>query len=252
MPPSSRATVAVVEHGAARAVFGDRTGGVSMPPFASRNVGDHVGDDPDAVAENRRRFARAAFGPDAPEPTTWSWLQQVHGAAVHVVTGAPATPSAGPPTADAALTTVRNHVVAVVTADCAPVALLSEEAVAVVHAGHRGVRAGVVERAVRAMRDHTRAPVHAVIGPTIRPARYEFGADDLEAFVARFGPSAAATTAHGAPALDLVACVRRALAEMGVEAIDDVAVCTAASPSHFSYRRDGRTGRQATAAVLRP
>ncbi|HEX5614160.1 MAG TPA: polyphenol oxidase family protein [Acidimicrobiia bacterium] len=250
---TARPTAVVAGVGSAVAVFGDRHGGVSVAPFASRNVGDHVGDDPDAVAENRRRFAAAALGvgAGAVEPRTWTWLAQVHGAAVHTAEEAPHA-GAPVPCADAAVTSRRGHVVAVVTADCAPIALLTDETVGIVHAGHRGLLAGVVERAVQEVRAQTAAPITAVIGPCIHPDRYEFGVDDLAPFVARFGVGVAAVTADGRPALDLRAGVRGALRDVGVAAIDDVGICTAASSDHFSHRRDGVTGRQASIAMVRP
>lgn len=254
---ASEPSAAVVEVGGTVVVFGDRTGGVSVPPYGSRNVGDHVGDAPDAVIENRRRFARVAFGsgaPDPTDPTAWTWPRQVHGTAVHVVaaTTASAAPATTPPTADGVVTTVPGHAVAVVTADCAPVALLTDDVVGIVHAGHRGLLAGVVERAVEAVRARTKAPILAVVGPCIRAARYEFGVEDLQPLVARFGTDAAATTERGRPALDLLVCLRRALHDVGVSSLDDVGICTSASADHFSHRRDGRTGRQASVAMVRP
>jgi copper oxidase (laccase) domain-containing protein len=92
-------------------------------------------------------------------------------------------------------------------------------------------------------------PVVAVLGPCIHPAHYEFGADLLARLVARFGPEVAGTTVDGRPALDVPAAVRATLAVAGVSAVTDVGVCTAASPDHFSARRDGTTGRQAVVVV---
>lgn len=92
--------------------------------------------------------------------------------------------------------------------------------------------------------------MRAALGPCIHPARYAFSADDLARVVDRYGPAVAATTADGHRALDLPAGVRVALDRAGVADLHDVGVCTAASPDHFSYRRDGRTGRQAVVAVL--
>lgn len=229
--------------GPARVVCSDRHGGVSQPPYGTCNVGDHVGDEPAAVHENRRRVARAA---GLPTPARWVWLRQVHGANVHVAAGA-----AAPPVADAAVTATLGLPLAVVAADCAPLVLACDDAVAVAHVGHRGLRAGVVARAVGALRAQGNGPVRAFLGPCIRPARYEFGADDLAGLVERFGPSVAARTEQRGLALDLPEAVRVALAETGVVDLDDCGTCTAGSPDHFSYRRDGTTGRQVTVAVLR-
>jgi YfiH family protein len=203
-----------------------------------------VGDDAAAVARNRASVAQGAglVGPEA-----WVWLHQVHGRAVHVAT---APSGADVPDADAAVTAVRGLPLAVITADCAPIALACDGAVGVVHAGHQGLELGVIEAAVAALRALGTGPVRAFLGPCIRPDRYEFGAADLERLVARFGPSVAGRTSAGRPALDVPAAVRVALASCGVDALDDTGVCTSASPTHFSYRRDGITGRQATIVEL--
>ena len=87
-----------------------------------------------------------------------------------------------------------------------------------------------------------------MLGPPF--CRDEFGADLLDRLVARFGETVAARTATGSPALDVPAAVRAALRGAGVDELDDVGVCTAASPDYFSYRRDGETGRQAMLVVL--
>jgi YfiH family protein len=217
---------------------------VSDAPYDAANLGDHVGDDAAAVVENRRRAASAiALTPD--EPDAWVWLRQVHGDTVLTVDRAPAEP----PEADAAVTARVGLPLAVLTADCAPIALVAPEAVGVVHAGWPGLEAGVIEAAVGALRALSRGPVRAVLGPCIHPARYEFGADLLARLVDRFGPAVAGVTAAGTPALDIPTAVRIALHRAGVDELDDVDTCTAASPDHFSYRRDGVTGRQAVIVV---
>jgi YfiH family protein len=242
VPTLLRAAVGPVE-----IVCSGRHGGVSLAPYDSCNVGDHVGDAEAAVAENRRRVAEAAGLTD---PATWTWLHQVHGVAVHPVEGDER--GVAPPKADAAVTALSGRPLAVVTADCAPIVLAADGAVGVVHAGHRGLYDGVVEQAVARLRAITRGRVRAFLGPCIRPARYEFGERDLAPFVARFGDPVAARTDDGRPALDIPATVRLALERAGVDQRDvsDCGICTAASPEHFSYRRDGTTGRQVTVAVL--
>jgi len=234
----------LVTLGSARVWCSDRRGGVSSAPFDACNVGDHVGDDPEAVRVNRGRVAAAAglAGPDR-----WVWMRQVHGIEVHV-----ASEPTGDhlPEGDAAVTAVRGLPLAVVTADCAPIALACDDAVGVVHAGHRGLELGVIAAAVAALRNIGNGPVRAYLGPCIRPARYEFGARDLARLVARFGPEVEGRTLAGRPALDIPAAVRRALDECGVESFDDSGECTAESDAHYSYRRDGLTGRQATTVVL--
>jgi len=148
------------------------------------------------------------------------------------------------------VTTTTRLPLVVLTADCAPIALVTDDAVAAVHAGWQGLLAGVVESAVARLRELGRGSVRAALGPCIRPARYEFGAADLERVAARFGNGVRATTDAGKPALDIPAAVRIALARAGVDDLYDCGVCTSASPDHFSHRRDGQTGRQGLVAFL--
>jgi hypothetical protein len=219
---------------------------VSAVPYASANLAGHVGDDPAAVAENRARVATAAGLPD---PDLWWFLDQVHGADV-VTVRAPRPTGTPPPAADAAVTAAVGVALVVLTADCAPVALADDHAVGVVHVGWRGLLAGVVPAAVAALRAVGSGPVRALIGPCIRPGRYEFGREDLDLLVARFGATVEARTDTGRPALDVAAGVRIALAEVGVTDVDDLGWCTAGDPVRwFSHRRDGTTGRQGLVVV---
>lgn len=227
--------------GTARVVFTDRHGGVSGGPYRSANLAFHVGDASDAVAENRARAAeRAGMG----RPDVWACLNQVHGTDV-VSFDSPDTE----PDADASVTTAVGLPLVILTADCAPLAIVADGAVAAVHAGWAGLEAGVVERAVEAVRAVAPGPLRAVLGPCIHPERYEFGAELLERLVTRFGTDVAAVTREGTPALDIPAAVRIALQSAGVDVLDDVGICTASSADYFSYRRDGATGRQAMLVV---
>jgi hypothetical protein len=226
-------------------VWSDRHGGVSAPPFDRANLGSGVGDLPAAVAENRRLLAESLALDD---PSGWCWLRQVHGTnvvAAEVVAGV-----AEPPAADAAVTAVAGLPLVVLTADCAPVALACDDAVAVAHAGWPGLLAGVLEATVARLRIIGSGPVRAALGPCVHPARYEFGRDDLARMVARLGPEVESRTEIDTPALDVPAAVRAALARVEVTDVEDVDVCTSASPDHFSYRRDVRTGRQGLVVVL--
>jgi hypothetical protein len=103
---------------------------------------------------------------------------------------------------------------------------------------------------VFALRKAGAGPVRGVLGPCIHPASYEFGTDLLERLTSLLGAEVASHTADGAPALDVPLAVRRSLERVGIDVLDDVDVCTAASPDYFSYRRDGTTGRQAVVAVI--
>jgi YfiH family protein len=236
-----------VRLGPACITFTDRHGGVSAPPFDGANLGDRTGDDPEHVRENRRRLAAAVAPSGAPaDPRKWMWLHQVHGREA-IVVDAP-LPTA--PAVDAVVTVARRLPLVVLTADCAPIALATDDAVAAVHAGWPGLLAGVVEGAVAELRRAGRGPVRAALGPCIHPDRYEFGLADLDRIAARLGDEVRAVTATGRPALDIPAAVRAALERAGVDDLQDVDVCTADSRDHFSYRRDGTTGRQALVAFL--
>jgi len=176
---------------------------------------------------------------DAP----WTWLRQVHGDTVITVT----VPGAGAgSTADASVTDEAGAVLAVLTADCAPVALVSPEGVvAAVHAGWRGLRAGVLQRAAEAARALGATELGAVLGPCIHAECYEFGSDDLDVVAAELGDGVRALTAERRPALDLPTAVASALKQVGVTRFDDVGVCTACSDDYFSWRGRGELARQA-------
>jgi hypothetical protein len=197
--------------------------------------GDLGGDGPEV--ERRRR---------AVVELPWSVLEQVHGARVLLVE----RPGAGSgEAADAAVTTSGGAALAVLTADCAPVALASPEKIlGIVHAGWRGLRAGVLESAVQAMRRLGATRVEAVIGPCIHPCCYAFGTAELDQLEGRYGPSVRASDRDGKPALDLPAGVRAALHTSGVELAGDADVCTSCSDSHWSWRRAATDRRQATVA----
>ncbi|MDP8938423.1 MAG: polyphenol oxidase family protein [Actinomycetota bacterium] len=179
---------------------------------------------------------------DAP----WTWLRQVHGADVVEVRG----PGDGAGTrADAAVTTEAGCALAVLTADCAPVALSSPEGViGVAHAGWMGLLAGVLERTVDRMRALGASEVAAVVGPCIRAECYEFGTEHLDRVAARLGEGVRGTSATGTPALDVPAAARSALATVGVSDVVEAGRCTACDPDYFSWRAGGEMARQAVVA----
>jgi YfiH family protein len=175
-----------------------------------------------------------------------SWVRQVHGDRVVVVGGDGREVVRGAE-GDALVTAEPDLPLAVLTADCAPVALASPEGVvAAVHAGWAGVVAGVVDRAVAAMRDLGATDVQGALGPCIRPECYRFGESDLERVVGALGPSVRGVTTSGAPALDLPAAVRAALARAGAELVADEGICTAcAADDCYSHRARREPERQA-------
>jgi polyphenol oxidase len=224
-----------------RALSTQRTGGASRPPFESFNLGAHVGDSAEAVLENRRRLCALAKLPAEPV-----WLSQQHGTEVLDLDG----PEDVPRAADASCTRHAARVCAILTADCLPVLLASESGagVAAVHAGWRGLAAGVIEASVGAL---GLAPpsLLAWLGPGIGRGHFEIGAEVREALL-RADPEAEdafVPNARGRYLADLASLARRRLERLGIARIYGGDACTYASPErYFSYRRDGRTGRQAT------
>ena len=214
-----------------------RAGGVSLAPFDSLNLGDHVDDQPQAVAENRRRLTEH-FG-IAP-----AWLQQVHGVAV-----AHADPSIVA-IADASWSATPGVACTVMTADCLP-ALFCNRAgtrIAAAHAGWRGLAAGVLEATLDSL-DTPPVEVMVWLGPAIGPERFEVGGEVREAFVAHlpaaeqaFVPSINA----GRFMADIYQLARLRLAARGVTAVYGGGYCTVTDPRFFSYRRSPRTGRFAS------
>lgn len=229
-----------------RRVTTTRAGGVSAPPYDTFNLGDHVGDDPTAVAANRSRLA-AAIGLAADHVV---WMNQVHSDRVAVVDG-PRDPDAEGPvdSVDALVTARRGVALAVVSADCVPV-LLADAAAGVVgaaHAGRVGAAAGVVLRTLEAMVDlgARAADVSAVLGPAVSGPHYEVP-EEMAADVERRLPGSRTSTPRGTPALDLRAGVARQLLEAGVAAVEIDPRCTVTDPELFSHRRDAPTGRLAS------
>jgi YfiH family protein len=167
----------------------------------------------------------------------------VHGAATVVVT------SPGEHTgvdADAAVTATPGCAVAVMTADCAPVALLADEAAGIVHAGWRGLLGGVVEAAVARLRDLGAGPsLRAVVGPCIRAGCYEFRGPERDALAEQYGDGVLARTMWSTPAIDVIAGVRAALATCGIDDVEVVGGCTACDNTWFSHRARSEAGRQA-------
>lgn len=226
--------------GRVRAVTTTRSGGVSRGAYASMNPADHVGDDPAAVAANRMRLQQVLGLPAPPV-----WLQQVH--RTRVVDAASCTDT---PEADGAWTCRTGVVCAVLTADCLPLLLCDRDGgcVAAVHAGWRGLEAGVIERAVAAM-PVAGADLQAWLGPAISATAYIVGEEVRDAFLAHDPEAMAAFSpaAGGGWHADLYRLARQRLRACGVASVYGGAYCSYAEPGRFfSFRRDGVTGRMAT------
>ena len=222
------------------AVVTTRRGGVSRPPYDSFNLAAHVGDDPAAVRANRARL-RATLALPA-EPV---WLRQVHGIAV-----VDAAHTGTELEADGAFVVRPGAVCAVLTADCLPVLLCNRDGtkVAALHAGWRGLAAGIIEQGVQALQTASHSLL-AWLGPAIGPQAFEVGPEVREAFVRH---DAQATDAfhpgHGDRYLaDIYLLARQRLARLGVGAVYGGGFCTATDNARFySYRRNGACGRMAS------
>ncbi|MCM2330885.1 conserved hypothetical protein [Geopseudomonas sagittaria] len=227
-----------------RACVTSRAGGVSQAPFDSCNLGDHVGDDPAAVAENRRRL-QALLG------CRPAWLSQVHGVAV--VEADPARVAE----ADASWSATPGVACTIMTADCLPVLFCDRAGsrVAAAHAGWRGLAAGVLEASVAAL-GCPQSEVLVWLGPAIGPRAFEVGAEVREAFVAQHAEAAEAFVPSVNPErfmADLYRLARIRLAAIGVTAVYGGGLCTFSDAERFySYRREPRTGRLASLIWLEP
>ncbi len=225
-----------------RAAVSTRLGGVSRDGYASLNLATHVGDEPDMVAENRRRLANALDLPQAP-----CWLAQVHGTAVVQASGAGVQL-----VADGAWSNRAGVVCAVLTADCLPVLLCDRDGtrVAAVHAGWRGMCAGILENAVNNFVDAgiSADRILAWLGPAISAPNYEVDGALHGRFCA-LQPNCADAFTAGRPGhwyLDLYVAAQAILKLNGVQEISGGGFCTYHDDRFYSYRRQSKCGRQAS------
>lgn len=217
-----------------------RLGGVSQPPFDSLNLGLHVNDDLKAVQTNRRLLAELADLPAEP-----LWLNQVHGTAVITSSDWQADIEA-----DASYTDQSEEICVVMTADCLPVLLTDRQGsqIAAVHAGWRGLLAGVLENSLARFSGH-REDILAWLGPAIGPLQFEVGGEVFKAFSARDETARQAFTQTDPThyLADIYLLAKQRLHAAGVTEIFGGEHCTVSEPERFfSYRRDGQTGRMAS------
>lgn len=253
-----------------RAIMSARAGGCSQSPYDACNLGDHVGDDLEAVARNRQVLAAHIQA----EPL---WLTQVHGNRVVRLSRSPdandpdrvcLVPGASQPEADGAFTTEPGLACTVMVADCLPILLAAPDGrgVAALHAGWRGLAGagtmngvGIVHTGVRALCEAAGCvpgEVRAWLGPCIGPQRFEVGPDVLRGFGRDpemvGGDACFAPCAPGKWLADLPGLAREILQSVGVQDILSADACTVSDASRFfSYRRDHITGRQAASICLR-
>lgn len=224
-----------------RACVTTRADGVSLPPYDSFNLGDHVDDDPAAVASNRLKLTTTLGCQPA-------WLSQVHG--IRVVEADPARVE----TADASWSQTPGIASLVMTADCLPALFCNRGGtrVAAAHAGWRGLANGVLEATLDALA----TPADQILvwlGPAIGPDAFEVGPEVRDAFIAQhaeadtaFRPSANA----GRYLADIYALALIRLAARGITAVHGGGFCTVSDPRFYSYRRASRTGRFASLVWL--
>lgn len=229
-----------------RRLFTTRKGGYSVAPYAGFNLGDHVGDDPDAVARNRQHLAELINLP----LERLVFMEQLHTTEVAVVTGPVTEPVEA---TDALVTTEPDLALVVLTADCVPVLCADEKngVLAAAHAGRHGARNGIMSATLDAMLDLGAEldHIHVLMGAAASGERYELPAAmaaDLEQRL----PGSLTTTLQGTPGIDLRAGLAREVISRGVMGVHIHPVCTIESLNHFSYRREGTTGRQAGVVYL--
>ena len=216
-----------------------RHGGISAVPYDTFNLGSHVGDNPQAVARNRQLLEPLV-------PSEPVWLEQVHGTVV-----ANADAASCRVQADACIARHRGAVCVVMTADCLPVLICDEAGtvVAAVHAGWKGLVAGVIEATVKAM-DVEPHQLMAWLGPAIGQEAFEVGAEVRAAFIAHQARAAEAFVAQGGEGkylADIYLLARQRLEALGIGKVSGGNYCTYHQKDRFfSYRRDGVTGRMGT------
>lgn len=228
-----------------------RSGGVSLAPYddgrggGGLNLGDHVGDDPRQVAQNRQRLSFIL--PSAP-----AWMKQVHGTSVIDAAGV-----RNPVEADAAISATPGVVCAIMTADCLPVLLCDTDGTVVgaAHAGWRGLVDGVLENTVNAMRNAGAQKITAWLGPAIGPGAFEVGAEVRDAFSAKQQEAETAfkpAKESGKYLADIYVLAGLRLQALGITQVYGGGFCTVSEKNRFySYRRDKTTGRMATLIWLK-
>lgn len=234
-----------------RAFVTTKEGGVSTPPYQSLNLGDHVGDDPQKVLDNRLLVRELL-------PSDPIWLTQTHSTTVSTPSNRQQTSSEEFIRADASVTNLPNEVLAIMTADCLPILIASTDGTVVgaVHAGWRGLCAGVIENTVTEMLklapQLNAGDLIAWMGPAIGPQSFEVGVDVVQAFQATnsSGQANAFTPIKDKPGkylADIYQLASARLKILGVKSISGGNRCTVREGQEFfSYRRDGKTGRFAS------
>ncbi len=238
-----------------RTLVTTRMGGYSLPPYKSFNLAMHVGDDPQIVEQNRKRLEELL-------PSEPKWLNQIHSS--RIINAADIEPQ---PDADGSITAQKNIVSVVMTADCLPALICNRQgsAVAAVHAGWRGLLAGILEQGAEQLLKLSTCQKDEVLvwlGPAIGPNHFEVGDDVRQAFLARaqgrgqshyesiercFAKHTKTSDGQNKYLADIYQLARVRLSAIGVDNVSGGHYCTYSEADKFySYRRDGVTGRMAS------
>ena len=236
-----------------RLLFTDRHGGVSRPPYDTLNLSPDRGDDADAVRANRQAVASAL----RLRPGRLVFMQQVHGLRMARVRRGGGKRPRTVPRVDGLYTTEAYLALAVLTADCVPLALAfpAAAAVAMLHAGWRGTLGDIAGSALRTLSNDlgvSTGEARVVMGPAIGPCCYRVEEGRARLFVEKYGEESGVVTESDGPRVDLVRANRINLLQAGVkdENIHRVGGCTCCDARYFSFRREGITGRQGSFILM--
>ncbi len=223
-----------------KALSTTRHGGFSLPPYAELNLATHVGDDPSTVIRNRDYLVDLAQLPESPR-----WLNQVHG--THVIKSQNWQLNMD---ADAIVSQQKNHLCTIMTADCLPLLLCNRQGntVAAIHAGWRGLLAGIIEKTVAKFND-TPQDILVWLGPAIGPNQFEVSTDVYQSFTRHSAKAVQAfqQTDDTHYLADIYLLAKQRLSALGINAVFGGEFCTVSNHQQFfSYRRDGNTGRMAS------
>jgi len=220
----------------AQTLFTARAGGHSQGAYSSLNLADHVGDEPETVAANRKILGELV------SQNALAFMEQVHGDTV-VKVGAK---TIFPVVSDALITNEPGFGLVVMAADCLPILISGENMVGAIHAGRKGVLNGIIAKTVNAMKSEGAGDLTATIGPAICRDCYEVSQEMYLEAISIIPELATSAVTHK---LDLLSAAKAQLQKLGVQVLT-TNICTAENVNYFSYRRDGQTGRNAGVIVL--
>ena len=238
--------------GNARVAFTQRHGGTSAAPYDSLNIANHVGDNDGDVVRNRELVRNAISKHEQiSSHSQWSFLNQTHEDKLVLIDENTVIDNAQPPTADASVTRLKDQALVVMTADCGPLVIAGQSIVSVIHASWKTVSAGLIDSVVTELEYLSPGETfRAILGPCIHPQNYEFDEELLDVLAKKLGSHIISKTNDGKPAFNLPEAIKHECVTRNIK-FDSVGVDTFSSKNHYSYRRDGVTGRQGVIAWLK-